>query len=141
MLKKVSLIFTAIILILITGITNTKPVFGGFADNFDCYEIYTSTYSSTENIIAVTTLKEYLSVAKKKGESCRGRGDASKDSIFSAFNARLIYIEETKEGTSYYGYSNKIKYQTEIKGGKVNLHVFVAKDYIKVGSPIIFGSF
>jgi hypothetical protein len=54
--------------------------------------------------------------------------------------AKIIFTEQIEEGTSYYAYSPTIKYRTKIKNKIINLQIFVGKG-VKVGSPIIFGSF
>jgi len=46
---------------------------------------------------------------------------------------------ETKE--CIYAYSENLKYFVKIKGEKVNVQICLSGDGVKVGSPLIFGSF
>lgn len=64
-----------------------------------------------------------------------------KEKIFNGLFADEVFSEKIVEGTSYYGYSKKIRNFKVINGEKVNVQVFVGKEYIKVGIPIIYGSF
>lgn len=141
MFKKLFISFLAVTLIFCVFNIGSKPVFAEITDSFNGYEIYTANYSSTEKVVTLSAKKDYYTVAKKCGESCRVREDVDKDSVFKALNATLVFCEETENGINYYGYSRNIKYKTEINGKTVNLQVFVCKDYVKVGAPIIFGSF
>jgi hypothetical protein len=61
--------------------------------------------------------------------------------LLSSFGAKILFVEDTTDGTSYYAYSPKLKHVNIINKTRVNLHVHVSKDKMVVGSPLIFGSF
>ena len=69
-------------------------------------------------------------------EKIRGKED-----IFDKFCCRIIFTEEVDGGTSYYCLSPKIAYATNVNGKKVNLQVFCGRDYLCVGTPVIYGSY
>lgn len=112
-----------------------SPVFKGYAKE---YELYFTAGSFGDNIACATAenFKDYMEI---KGESCFVA--VSYEQVLKDFAATHIYSEETAEGTSYYAYSPRIKYKVYINGRVVNIHYFDGKTYIKLGTPIIFGSF
>ncbi len=61
--------------------------------------------------------------------------------LLDRFSAEVIMIEDYEGGTSYYAYSSKIKYLEMINGNKINLHIAVKSDGVKIGVPIIYTSF
>ena len=115
-----------------------QPLFYGYANTF---EISTLSYSSNASFYTVEE-REYRFTFNRTGESCEiftlGR---NVQEILSDFSAKTVFIEETAEQTSYYAYSDKIQYLKIINGKKVNLHISVSSEKIKMGSPVIFGSF
>ena len=102
-------------------------------------EIYLSDNSSSCRILF---LKNEAICFSKVGESvtitCE---EISPLEILDNFNAELVKIEETEEGISYYAFSKEIKYCRKLFGRKVNLHIFAKEGEIKIGSPIIYGSY
>ncbi|MBO5850867.1 MAG: hypothetical protein J6R29_00860, partial [Clostridia bacterium] len=53
-------------------------------------------------------------------------------------NAKLQFVEEVDGVVSYYYYSKKFKKTQNINGTKVNLHIAVSNDFIKIGTPFIY---
>lgn len=117
---------------------NNMPVFFKYADK---YEVYLTDYScsnATKNVF----LLEYLFTFNVKGESCViDKNEFEKEKFLSDFSATEMFSESTGEIVCFYAYSPKIKYTEKINGKTVNLHVAIGKDQVKVGSPIIYGSF
>lgn len=141
MFKKFAVILSSIIVIYSVGYFPTVPLFYEFIDENTSYEIYLENYSSSSSIVMLNDINTYKTLSNISGESCRVRGHVTKEDIISRFNAQLVLVEKHEGGTSYYAYAKTIKYIATVGGKKVNLHVFVEKNGIKVGSPIIFGSF
>ena len=112
-----------------------SPVFKSYASE---YELYLTAGSFGDNI-AYATDKDFKDYTKIKGESCFVA--VSYEQVLKDFAATHIYSEETAEGTSYYAYSPRIKYKVCIDGEAVNIHYFAGKTHVKLGTPIIFGSF
>ena len=138
MLKKILVFPCCFFLLLGVYAFNDKPVFFGYAERF---EIYLLNASSTAQIVEISE-KDYKAFNGIKGESCKIQSENfSVEKFFSEFCAEIIFEEHTAFGTSYYGFSPKIKYRKQILDKTVNLHIFVGESGVTVGSPIIFGSF
>lgn len=140
MLKKSACALIAVVLIFSVYFLSSKPLFSGLADGVSAYEVYQTPYSSNQ-VAFVSNRLDYLLTLKKYGESCTLKKGVCAENVFSFFNASVIFTENSENGVSYYGYTDNIKYFTYINGRRVNLHVYEQKEYAKVGSPIIFGSF
>ena len=137
-LIKVFICFLSIITILGVFFCTQTPLFYGYGNSF---EISFGSYSSNARFCLVDD-NEYRFVFNKTGESCEiftEESDVKK--ILSDFSANVVFIEETAEQISYYAYSKKIKYLKIINGKMVNLQISLSNEKIKMGSPIIFGSF
>ncbi|MBE5737027.1 MAG: hypothetical protein E7348_01350 [Clostridiales bacterium] len=138
MLKKVCVIFSAVILVLGLYLNNKTPVFSGLANTF---EVHLTDYSDTR---AQLTLKqsEFVFLSGVKGESCVIEiKDFDLQRYLEEMNASVIFTHEFLDSKNYYAYSPKIKYCKMIDGKMINLQVCVKKDGVKLGSPIIYGSF
>ena len=138
MFKKSVYILVAMFVLFSVYFTSSSPAFWNYAESG--YEIYLAPYSDSSCVKTIYNKAEYLT-SIKYGESCVMKKDISADEIFNDFNAELIFIEETAEGTSYYGFTEKLKYAVKVGETLINLHVFIGKTQNKVGAPIIFGSF
>ena len=103
-------------------------------------------YSKSSNAKIVTLSEENASnflylKSNLKGESVIFYNKNKVASLINELRARKIFIESGDDFHCEYYYSNKINDYVILKGKKVNLHVCYSKDYISVGTPIIFGSF
>ena len=141
MLKKFAVILSSIIVICSVQYFPNRPLFYEFIDGKSGYEIYLENYSSSADIVTLSDINTYKALSNISGESCRVGGHVTINDIFNRFNAQLVLVENHEGGTSYYAYAQIIKYKATLQGKTVNLHVFVGENGIKVGSPIIFGSF
>lgn len=138
MVKKTLAIAFSVTLIFFLWVANSKPLFDGYANTF---EIYQKDNSSSAQIIKVEKENLWL-YPLRYGEACVVKKEGfDKAEFFLSFNATLIMTEEIDTGVNYYAYSPKVKYCKEINGKKVNLHLFVGEQEVKMGSPLIFGSY
>ena len=138
MLKKIVIFPCCLIFLISVYSFNYKPIFSSYADEF---EIYLESASSCAQIVQVSE-KDYKAFKGIKGEGCKIESkNFSVENFFSEFNAKIIFEEQTDFGISYYGFSPAIKYRKEIHNEIINLHVFVGKSGITIGTPIIFGGF
>lgn len=137
MFKKLFIICICLVSLLSCYAINSTPVFSAYADK---YEVYFSEYSSLKSVWTVNKTG-YLLCLNKKGESCAVDKQISARQILDEFDADIVKIEKHSEGTSIYAYSNKIKYKKRMFGKIVNLHIEVNDNQMRVGSPIIYGSF
>ena len=131
MQKKLSVILSILTLLIFFALSLT-PIFNDYADNL---EVYQYKYSSNCEI------SEHLLCLFKTGESGVLKDGVEIESVIMAFNAKIVFVEEINEIENFYCYSPKIKGYTRLKGEKINLHFAKGKREVKVGSPIIFGSF
>ena len=103
--------------------------------SYDKKEIYINKTSSV-NFILQNDERTFF----KKGESLYLEG-YSLDDILFFYNAKVKVVEKIEEGTNYYAYSSKLKYNEVIDGKIINLHIFIGKEKIILGFPVIFGSY
>ena len=62
-------------------------------------------------------------------------------SFLLEMGARIVFSEKTDKKVCYYAYSPKIKYIERVNNHNINLHIVIGENSVKVGSPIIYGSF
>ena len=137
MLKKLFSLIIATIILLSVGVINSKPVFDGYAKTF---EVYIGSNSSSAKIVSANK-KDLLFMNNIHGQAFIADKDAfDLKGFLKEFDAKIISVEKIDEGVSYYAYSPKIKYVNQLFGKPVNLQIFVGET-VKVGSPMIYGSF
>ncbi len=111
---------------------NGAPSFKGNGENL---EIYQNSYSST------------CSVGKaripffKTGEAITLDGSADLERLIAEFKAEIKLVDNCDSQTDYYCYSPYFKVFKMVRGEKINLHISVSEERVKMGTPIIFGSF
>ena len=138
MLKKFSYIILAVFVAVLVSVYNSKPLFFGLNENYVVYKVDGSSCA----VQTVIDTLYYPFMARVKGESCKiERLGFDVKSFFDRYNAEIVFTENLEGVTCYYGFSDDINFCSMLNGKLVNLHVAVAKDYVTVGSPIIFGSF
>ena len=65
--------------------------------------------------------------------------DKTLKEIQSFASFKLIFEQHSDNYTMLYGYSKKINEYVKIENLKVNIQIYISKDTIKIGSPLIFG--
>ena len=137
MIKKLLVIIISITYLFSLKAVNVQPLFSSYADNF---EIYLGASSSGSIIMADKI--SYSMFNGIKGESASiNKLNFDLQEFLSDFGAEVILVENIDDGISFYARTDKIKNVKEVKGKKINLHIFVGKERVVVGSPIIYGSF
>ncbi len=132
------IIISSMMLIVFGAIINSSTYFDEYSG---VYEVYLSSNSSKAKIVSVDKRKA-SSIVCKTGEAIFiENSELDAYEIFDDFQAKLIFVEKTDEGISYYGYSQEIKFQKRINGKDINIQVFQGNKGIKIGLPIIYGSF
>ena len=76
-----------------------------------------------------------------KGEIVIFYDNQKASALIKNLNAKKVFIESGEDFYCEYYYSKKIRDYIVIDGKKINLHVSYSKDYVLVGTPIIFGGF
>ena len=137
MLKKLCTLLLCFILLTACYWVNSVPVFASYSNS---YHVSFSDYSNLNGIKTVKKLQYFLCL-NKKGESCVVQDGITAEQILSDFNATIVRVEQHCSGKSIYAYSSKIKYKKRVFNRIVNLHIEVSESGIRVGSPIIYGSF
>ncbi len=137
MFKKIFTIILCLLALFSCYAINATPVFSAYAES---YEVYFNDYSTLENVYTVDKIS-YLLCFNKKGESCAVNNGVTAKQILESFNAVVIKVENHEGGKSIYAYSNKIKYKKRMFNDIVNLHIEISENQIRVGTPIIYGSF
>lgn len=138
MIKRLTVSFLITAIIFGLYIVNFQPIFNQYASN---YQVCLFENSSSAKIVNVTK-SGFFALKNVKGESCKiKKKDFSLDEFLREFDAELVHVEEIEQGISYYAFSKKVKYKQKVFGKIINLHVFIGKEEITVGAPIIYGSF
>ena len=107
--------------------------------------------SASSNSLMKTELN-LSDLYKVKGESVsivleENRGDRYAVSeeiarfLAKKFDAKILLQESFSDVISYYCYTPRWQTSIFVRGYTVNLHIAVSKDYVVVGTPIIFGGF
>ena len=138
MLKRLISVLTCLACACSVYFVNKTPIFANFSPEL---ELYIGAPDSTAEIITVDTNKVpfLLNVC---GEAFTiVKYEFNLNEFLDEFSASTVFTEKLENGVSYYAYSNKIKYNQTINGRKINLQVFIGEQMVKVGSPIICGSF
>ena len=137
MLKKLMVIAFIFITLFSVSIINSTPVFSGYASTF---EVYIGSDSSNAQIVSASK-SELIFMNNVCGQAFVMDKDSFDLSGFlKDFGAQIVSVEQIGEGVSYYAFSPKIKYKKQLFNETVNLQIFIG-DTVKVGSPIIYGSF
>lgn len=138
MFKKTVTLTLSAILIFCLYVSYKQPIFKGYATNF---EISLCDYSLSQGLKVVDST-EFLFTNGIKGESCQIEiSEFSLIDFLNEMNAKIVFEKQIDGAKSYYCYSNDIKYQKIVEGQIVNLQVVLKNEFVKVGSPIIYGSF
>lgn len=87
----------------------------------------------------IKTVKKGETAFLKKGESCEI--SLSAEEILKKLDVIVRRIEITNGIVSYYGYTEKFNYSVNLYGEIINVHVAVDKDVVRLGTPIIYGSY
>ncbi len=132
------LIFSSIFLVVCSAYINSTTYLEKYNGR---YEVYLLSSSSNAKIMQVDKRSSSLFVSKRGEAVFLENSILSPNEIFDSLSAKQVFIEETEEGISYYGFSNKIKFKKMINGKVINVHVFKSERGIKIGLPIIYGSF
>ncbi len=80
---------------------------------------------------------------KKRGEAFTFSEQIEFDKLLNYYSATTVFTEKGEWGQSVYAYSKNVKYKKEINGKTVNVHIHknAVTGEIKIGFPIIYGSF
>ena len=136
MLKKTLFALLCATLIFLTQVSFNRPIFEDYSDST---EVYTCKSGSLCTVTTVENFRFPL-LSGVKGQSAVIKEDFDFKEFLKKFDAKIVHEENTEFGVSYYAYSPKIKYCELVCGKRVNLHVFTGSQ-VKVGSPIIYGSY
>ena len=138
MLKKVLVLLLSFVLVISFLSLNNLPIFNDYADE---YEVYLNDFSCSNSIVNVDKDK-FPFVLNVKGQSVVIEKDKFElEKFLLDLNAKLVLVESGEDYSCYYAYSPKIKQSKIIKDKNVNIHIAIKKQSVKVGSPIIYGSF
>lgn len=136
MFKRTFTVILCMIALVLPLFSARQPLFVAFADRY--YVSYVNGSTQPQSV----GKSEFLFLSALKGESVFvEKNSFSLQEFLQYFNAKIVLEEQIEEGISYYAYSPKIKYRACVNEKTVNLHVFIAEDYVALGAPIIFGSF
>ncbi len=136
-LKSLLIIVLCFVAVTLAFIVNGGSYLKGFSGE---YEYYLNGYSSTATIIKSES--RTIFPLSKTGEAVAlENGGVSVAEILDKLSAKPVFSEVIEQGESVYAYSPLIKISKLINGKRVNVQIFTAKDKIKIGVPIIYGSF
>ena len=137
MLKKVIAVLLCLTALACCWQINSQPVFEKYASSYEISELY----SNSNARLKFAEKKGYVLSFLRTGESATIRKEISIKKLLQTFDAEIIFSEQTEFGLSVYAYSKQLPYRKLINGAIVNVQIFIAKEKVVIGSPIIFGSF
>lgn len=115
----------------------SETAFCGFSEE---YEVWTGGSSSAH--MEVLTAEQYRRADARSIGGVSFETDESAEAILAALGARVVKEERAAGVTSYYARAEGLPYSLRLFGEQVNLQVAVREDgKVKVGCPVIFGSF
>lgn len=134
--KLLAIIFCALLLLTLFNFTyfNSRLVLGGVGVE---HKLFAS--SSSSQIVEVGYFGRFT--AKVKAETCVAGEEFNLSSFLQSKNAVIVFTETCSAGVNVYAFSPEIYYLEKINGKKINIHVFIGENDIKIGSPIIYESF
>lgn len=136
MFKKFLVSIFVVIILGFLWFSSQTPIFSKYTNK---REIYLSPYSSTP--VVVDGINHYLTFIKY-GEACIFTCENfNLDTFLNEYNAKMLFSECVEGKLCVYAYSPKLKYRQNVKGEIINLHVVISDKVIKVGSPLIYGSY
>jgi hypothetical protein len=109
--------------------------------SFKSAEVYLSDGSYGK--IITTTSANGIYNFKKRGEAYTFSKQLDINTLLDYYSATTIFTESGEWGQSVFAYSKNIKYRKEINGKTINVHIHknAKTGEIKIGFPIIYGSF
>ena len=117
---------------------------GSFLKGDGNHTFYLYSKSSNAKIVTLTEDKSYYFLYFKnslKGESVIFYNQEKVKNLIDGLSAKKIFCEKGEDFNCEYYYSTKIDDFVILNGQKINLQVCYQKDYIAVGTPIVFGSY
>lgn len=112
-----------------------------FPNNAAKEEYYLYSPSSQAERTLFLRAKDVLFLEGMSYEYETSDGEAFAQEMIRSFRAVVLETETLDGVTSYYCYSPRLGDTTVLFGCKINLHIAVKGDLVKVGSPIIFGGY
>lgn len=106
------------------------------------YTFYTGTSSSNCAIVQAdphTAALERLLLADVRGE-CVTYASLDIDKLLEEVHGEVVFTEELSDSTNYYCTAD-LPYSVELYGQRINLHICVRGESVKVATPIIFGGY
>ena len=131
MLKKYFAFFLLVFTVFMIWKSSYFTSFGGKTESY----LYRN--SSTAEITD-DKVKTFFSLST--GESIIVNGE-DYIKVLNDYEASIVFIEKAEGGESIYAYSDKINFLKVEKSKKVNMQIYVKNGNMKVGFPIIFGSY
>ena len=117
---------------------------GSFLKGDGNHTFYFYNESSNAKIVTLTEKESNNFIYFKnflKGESAIFYNRDKVTSLINELKATKIFCEKAEDFNCEYYYTSKIDDYVLLNGQKVNLHVCYLKDYITVGTPLVFGSY
>lgn len=127
----------SVVVFILLFLANTSFYLKDFNGQFEVYN-----FSSSSNATITSTKKEDMKyILNKTGEGCFLSENIEINEILSMLSASVVFTESTENGTSYYAYCSNIKMGKMINNRKINVQIHISEQGIKIGTPIIYGSF
>ena len=134
MLKRLALVFSIVFILLLLSAFNFEYAFKEYGGKEYFYKGPKSSFATEKegdilNFLGISGQASFIA----------GKKDASE--IINGLKAKIIFEENIDGIKNYYCYSPHLRYGITLNGKTVNLHVSLSDKGIKLGSPVIFGSY
>lgn len=136
MFKKIICVAAALITLALAWTANSVKFAEGRA-----FELYSKSVSSRAEIVAADDACYRAELLRTGEKITLTGGEEELEKLIESLDVKIVYIEKTEFGTSYYGYSEKLKYRKTVGERVVNFHAFKGESEIVVATPVIFGGY
>lgn len=120
-----------------------------FPDGMQDAELYinSTNYGKNLSMMICSINPDKLGKTLKSGQNILGfgatyrQGVTTEQEILSKCRAEIVKVEVVQDIIVYYAYSSRLGQGVSIDGKHVNLQIATDKSKIKIGSPLIMGSY
>ena len=131
MLKKYFAFFLLVFSVFMIWKSSYFTSFGGATESY----LYRN---SSTAVVTDDKVKAFFSLST--GERIALNGE-DYQSVLCKYGAKIVFTEQAEGGQSIYAYSDKIAFLKVVNGEKINMQIFVKDGNMKVGFPLIYGSY
>lgn len=132
-LRILALFLLLLMCVSFTYFTYSEPILLKYSNEVEVYSVK----NGSDCVIKKAKKGDFI--PRKTGESCTVNASAQK--ILDELDVTVYKIEILGGIVNYYGYSDELKYGVELFGKRINVQVCDDGRTVKLGTPLIYGSY